>query len=417
MNLLYSIFISVVWFLSTYFAVVLLLILITRKSRLFDSPSPKSFKELPMVSILVPVYNEGTNVKLTINSLKKVDYPKDKLEIIILNDGSSDNTAEMVRKHINRSTMVFVDNKKNKGKAATLNQGIMLAKGEFVGTMDGDSEVSPDIVKKTIPYFRNEKIGAVTVTVEVKNPKSFLQKIVEIEYVIGLSLALKALSFFNAVHVTPGPFSIYRKSVLKEIGMFDEKNITEDLEIAYRIHKHGYRITNCTTTKVKTITPQDFKTLYVQRKRWYTGSLLTLWKHKNLVFKKKYGAFAFIMPYTFILVTLGLLLVIFSLFLSLKNLFKALSFHALTNFNFFSYWTWENLKNVDLLKTSTLSIFGVLGIVTTVVSAYLCLRIANKRIKTRMPGFVGFIFLFFLYQLYWASSFYSAILGRKVKWR
>jgi len=362
---------------------------------------------------LVPVYNEEETVEDSLVSLKAVDYPKDKLEILIINDGSTDNTSEIVKKHV-KDNIIFIDNKKNKGKAACLNQGISISKGEFVACMDADSDVSPDIIKKTIPYFQDKKIGAVTVTVEVKNPKNLLEKIIEIEYIIGLSLALKALSFFNAIHVTPGPFSIYKKAIFDEIGVFDTKNITEDLEIAYRIQKNHYKIANCTATKVKTIAPNTLKSLYVQRRRWYSGALMTLWKHKDMIFDSKMGPFAFVMPYMYALVILGLGLFAFSTYLGISNLIRSMSFFSLTNFNFISY---IRLYDFDLLSISTLTFFGIIAIITTITIAFICLKLVNRKIRKMVPGFIGFVFLFFLYQVFWASSIYSVLFGKKVKWR
>ena len=414
MNIIYSVFVTLVWFFSTYFAVTLLIVLLTCRDKIYKNPSLKENDTRVKVSLLVPVFNEGKNVIHTIDSLKKVDYPKDKLEIIILNDGSSDNTSDVVNANIDRENMIFVDNKENKGKAATLNQGIDLATGELVATMDGDTEVPSDVVEKTVPFFKDEKVGACTVSVEVKNPETFLQKIIEIEYTIGLSLALKALSFFNAVHVTPGPFSMYRLSVLKRIGCFDVNNITEDHEIAIRIHKAGFKIENCTDTKVQTISPGTFKTLYRQRKRWYTGSLLTLWQHKDIIMNKKLGTLGFIYPYSYLLITGGLLLFILSVYLGVSNFVRRVSMYSLTNYNFFSHFS---LSRIDLLELSTLSILGGAGIITTFIAATICLKIASKRLKTRVPGFIGYIFLFFLYQIFWGSSFVSAITRRKVKWR
>ncbi len=414
MNLAYTITVSGVWFLSTYFAVVLLLTLFIRKSELHTSPPLTNLNKLPKVSILVPVYNEEETVGESIKSLEKVDYPKDKLEIVIINDGSTDNTSEIVKKYTHNKNIIFIDNKKNKGKAACLNQGIINSTGKFIACMDADSDVSPDIIKKTIPYFKDEKMGAVTVTVEVKNPETWLEKIIEIEYIIGLSLALKALSFFNAIHVTPGPFSIYRRSLFSNVGVFDTKNITEDLEIAYRIQKNGYKIANCTSTKVKTIAPNNIKSLYVQRKRWYSGALLTLWKHKNVIFNSKLGAFAFVMPYTYILMILGLFLFVFSTYLGISNLIRSMSFFSLTNFNFISYLA---LYDFDLLSMSTLTFFGIIAIITTITIAVICLRLVNRKVRNMVPGFIGFIFLFFLYQVFWASSIYSVLLGKKIKWR
>ncbi len=413
MNLTYSIIVSLVWFLSTYFNVVFMLILLTNKKDIFKTIKYAKTKEYPKVSLIVPAFNEQATIADSIKSLKQIDYPKDKLEIIIVNDGSCDNTSKIVKKHLGKH-FIFLDNKENKGKAACLNQGISIATGEYIGCMDADSECSKDIIKKLVPYFQDEKIGAVTVSVEVKNAKTLLQKITEIEYIIGLSLALKALSYFNAIHVTPGPFSMYRKSLLDKIGCFDVKNITEDLEIAYRIQKSGYKIAACTATKVRTVTPGTFKTLYRQRKRWYPGSVGTMIQHRKLLFNSKLGYFSYIVPYTFMLVLFGLFLFGFSMYLAISNFVKSMMFFSLTNFNFWSYMTFNNF---DVLTLSTLTFFGIAAMATTIISAYVCMKIANKSIRKRKVGFFAFFFIFYLYQVFWASSLFAVIFGKKVKWR
>jgi len=413
MNLIYSLIVSLVWFLSTYFNVVFLLALLSRKDELLKFPKLKGNQELPKVSIIVPAYNEESTIEQSIASLNKIDYPKDKLEIIIVNDGSRDNTGKIVNGLKGRS-ILFIDNKDNKGKAARLNQGIEESTGELIACMDADSEVQSDILKKTTPYFRNKKIGAVTVTVEVKDAKNFLQKIVAVEYAIGLSLFLKVLSYFSAVHVTPGPFSIYKKEVLEKIGRFDTKSIVEDLEIAYRLQKGGYRIACCIATKVRTITPETFKSLHKQRKRWYSGAIYTIIKHRNVVLNSKIGYFSYIVPYVFLLIFLGLFLFAFSVYLGVYHLIRSISFFSLTNFNFLSYMT---LNKFDFLTLSTLSFFGITAIATTILSMYICMKLSSIKIKKNLAGVVGFPFIFFLYQIFWASSILAVILRKKVGWK
>src|SRR3989338_7340450 len=306
MMLGYSILVHIVWFLSTYFIVVLLLTLLKNKSRLYKSPKIYKNDYLPKVSIVISAYNEEKKIADSIESLKAVDYPKELYEVIIVNDGSKDKTKDVVLKHADGKNIIFIDNIENKGKAACLNQGIKMAKGDYVACMDADSMVSKDILRKTIPYFKDRKTGAVTVSVEVKNANNFLQRIIQLEYLLGLSLFLRVFSSFNCVNVTPGPFSIYRKSMLERIHGFDENSITEDLEIAYRIHKSGYKIANCMDTHVKTITPHSVKMLYRQRRRWYSGALMTLWQHKDVILKRKMGLFGYFIPFNYSLITLGL---------------------------------------------------------------------------------------------------------------
>lgn len=413
MNLIYSLIVSFVWFLSIYFNIVFLLALFSKKDELFIFPKLENNKELPKVSVIVPAYNEESTIEQNINSLNRIDYPKDKLEIIIVNDGSRDNTGKIIN-NLKGKNILFIDNKNNKGKAACLNQGIEKSTGEFIACMDADSEVQSDILRKTIPYFANKEIGAVTVTVEVKDAKNFLQKIIAVEYIIGLSLSLKVLSYFGAVHVTPGPFSIYRRQVLDKIGRFDTKSIVEDLEIAYRLQKGGYKIACCIATKVITITPKTFKSLHQQRKRWYSGAIYTIIQHRNIILNSEIGYFSYIVPYTFLLMLFGLFLFAFSIYLGLSHLIRSISFFSLTNFNFLSYMT---LKKFDYLTLSTLSFFGITAIATTILSMYVCMKMSNTKIRKNLLGVIGFPFIFLLYQIFWASSIMAVIFRKKVGWK
>ena len=197
MNIGYTILVYTVWFLSTYFIVVFLLALLKNKDKLYYSPNLDKNKKLPKVSIVISAYNEENKISDSIKSLRLLDYPKDLYEVIIVNDGSTDKTKDAIAKYADGKNIIFVDNKKNKGKAACLNQGISVAKGDYVACMDADSVVSKDILKKTIPYFKNDEIGAVTVSVEVKHVNNFLQKIIQLEYILGLSLLLRIFSSFN----------------------------------------------------------------------------------------------------------------------------------------------------------------------------------------------------------------------------
>ena len=414
MNLFYTWFVFIVWFLSTYFVVVFILSIFKNKDDFFGHSTLEGNDELPKVSFVISAYNEEKKIGKSIGSIMKIDYPRELFEIIIVNDGSKDNTAGVVRQYADGKHIIFVNNKENKGKAGCLNQGISAAKGEFIACMDADSVIPDDILKKTVVLFKNQKIGAVTVPVEVKNPKNFLEKIIEIEYIIGLSIFLKVLSFFNSVHVTPGPFSIYRKSLICKIGGFDENSITEDLEIAYRIQKSGYKIDCCMNTHVETIVPSNLKSLYIQRKRWYSGSLLTVWKHKNLIFNRDVGFFGFFIPYSFVLIILGLTLFLSSLYLGFSNLIKNISFYSLTNFNFFAHFS---LKDIDFLNFSIFGFFGIFSIIATYLIAAIGLKLYNKSIKQRKVGFASFFLLFFFYQFFWLASFSGVLLARKIKWR
>ncbi len=412
MNPVYTVFVYIVWFLATFFMTTLLLMLLLTKNKLYETKKSK-LKRKPLVSIVVPAYNEEGSIANTICSLKRVNYPK--LEFIIVNDGSKDRTSSIVRKEISDDErFVFIDRKRNKGKAASLNEGIRKARGELIATIDADSEVEPEIINKVLPYFNSEKVGAVTVSVEVNKPKGFLHRIIDLEYVLGLSLFLKVLSIVNCIYVTPGPCSIYKASALRKIKGFDENNITEDFEIAFRLRKAGYRITNCIEAKVCTKVPPTFKQVYVQRRRWYTGTLQTIIKHRDMILNKKYGIFAYFLPLNYSLILLGLALFIYTTYLGFSNILENILYFRYTNFNFLDrLFDWQ----FDYLAYNDLSLFGILGFLTTIVVMLIGLKIARKSYKEKKWGMLGYPCLYFLYQIFWISAIINVIKGGKIKWK
>jgi len=411
MNQNYTIFTYVVWFIATYYVVLFLVILFSDKKKIMERKKPyRNYS--PFVSIIIPAYNEEESIIETIDSLKKLDYPN--IEFIIVNDGSKDRTSEIVRAAIAEDKkFILIDNTTNKGKAKSLNEGIAAAKGEFIATIDADSVVEPAVIRKVLPYFSN-KVGAVTITVDLKSIKTLLDKIIELEFAIGLSLFMKILSTFNSVFVTPGPFSIYRASVLRKIGGFDPNSITEDLEIAYRIHKAGHKIDNCFNAKVKTQSPPNLKAMYVQRRRWYTGALLTVIQHRNMLFNPKYGFFGFIVPYTFLLIISGLGLFLMTIYLLFSNLISLAQFLQYVNNS-----TIQRILEVrfDILTISGINIVGIMALFTSISLIVIGLFFTGKSIWKRKMGVFAFPLLFFLYQFYWMRAILAVISGRTTKWR
>jgi cellulose synthase/poly-beta-1,6-N-acetylglucosamine synthase-like glycosyltransferase len=237
---------------------------------------------------------------------------------------------------------------------------------------------------------------------------------VDIEYVVGLSLSMKVLSYLDCMHVTPGPFSIYRKDVLGEIGGFNEDNITEDMEIAFKLHKAGYRIACTLNTGVYTIVPSTLKALYRQRKRWYTGSLITLMQHRDVMFNRNLGAFGlFFLPLNYATITLGLILALHSVWLFVTTIIRHINYLILTNFEILPF----ALPDLDVLKISIFQFLMVTAILSVVFLTKTSMNMLSRRLRENISGFVGFMLFFVLYQVFWFSSFYHAFLGRKVKWR
>ncbi len=268
----------------TYCAVFLLITLFLKK----EIPKLKKIKEWPGVTVIIPAYNEEKCIAKTIKSVLNLDYPKDKLKVIVVNDGSKDNTLKEAKKFEKHGVLVL--DQENQGKAAALNNGLTHVKTEYFACLDADSIVRKDTLKKMMRYFTSKRVSAVCPLMKVDNPKNLLQKLQWLEYVLYAYIK-KIYALINIVHVTPGPFSIYRTEVVKNLGGFDKNSIVEDQEIAWRMQKHHYIIRQSMEGEVLTDAPATIKDLYKQRKRWYKGSLLTIWKYRDMLFNKEYGDF------------------------------------------------------------------------------------------------------------------------------
>ena len=257
------------FFLLTYFG---------SSKKMKEDPKAKNF---PFVSIIINVWNEEKAIGKTLKSVLALDYPKNRYEIIVVDDGSTDRTYERAKIFSRSLPRVRILRKKNGGAASAKNFGIKHAKGEIVATLDADSFVSPDCLKKMIGYFEDKEVYSVTAALNVYKPKGFLQNLQWAEYVMGIFLR-KAFSLADALHVIPGPFSLFRKKFFKKHGYFDEGNITEDTEIAMRIQTKGYKIKNSISANVYTILPNSYWALMKQRIRWYYGFLNNSWHYRNL---------------------------------------------------------------------------------------------------------------------------------------
>ena len=229
----------IAYFISLYFAVFWFLVLLENK----PSRKGKKLSKLPFVSIVIPAFNEEKKLRPTLESVLKLEYPKNKYEVIIINDGSKDNTVDQAKQLIKEYSDYDIKllNQKNKGKGAALNHGLRKSKGEYFICLDADSYVSKDALKKILPHFTSDNIAAVLPLLKVNKPKSILQKMQWLEYIVNMFYK-ELMSKLDCVHVAPGPFSVYKKSIIEKVGGFDENNMTEDLEISLRLQKYNYQI-------------------------------------------------------------------------------------------------------------------------------------------------------------------------------
>lgn len=273
-------------YLSLYFEVFLLLTYLEKRNVMKDEDKREN-TFYPSVSIIVPCYNEEKTVEKTLHSILALDYPKEKLEVVVVNDGSTDNTAQVLETFLSIPEM-RIFHKENGGKYTALNFGLEKTSGELVGCLDADSFVEKDALKKIVAHFEEKEVMSVVPSIIVHSPSSLIQMIQRVEYEWGVFFR-KMLSYVGAVYVTPGPFSIFRRSVFVDLGEYVEGHKTEDLEIALRMQKHHYKIANAHKAFVHTNAPQTLKSLYKQRLRWTYGFLKNAIDYKDLFFKKHYG--------------------------------------------------------------------------------------------------------------------------------
>jgi cellulose synthase/poly-beta-1,6-N-acetylglucosamine synthase-like glycosyltransferase len=245
----------------------------------------------PSVAVIVPCYNEEVTVGPTITSILSLEYPSDLLEVVVVDDGSTDATRAAVEPFLTSGRVRYLY-KENGGKHSALNMALERIQSDLVACLDADSFVAPDALRRLVAVFKDPSIMAATSFIFVHEPKTLMQRIQSAEYVVS-GLLRDILGYMNALFVTPGPFSIYRRSIFARIGGFREGHLTEDLEMALRMQTHGMRIVNVPTSRVATVAPATFKALLRQRVRWHYGFLNNAREYRRLFFRPAYGNLGF----------------------------------------------------------------------------------------------------------------------------
>lgn len=373
----------------------------------------------PNVSIVVAAWNEEKGIANNLDSLCSLDYPKGKLEIIVVDDGSTDRTFEIASEFKSKGVKVF-RYEKNQGKGHALNFGIKKAKGEIIVTADADdNKISQNALKNMVAYFTNPKVMCVSPVLAIYKPKGVLQRIQQVEYLVGIFLR-KAFATMNAVHITPGAFSAYRRSFFDRYGVFDENSKTEDLEMALRIQSKHYIIENSLESVVYTQGPRKFINLMRQRRRWYMGLIIHLWQYRKL-FTRTYGDLGLVvLPAALATIVSTVILTLYYFIKSIIELRRELVFLESINYNFASLFE-VNTFIIErfLFLLFSKPIFLLIFVFFTFLGVYMIF--AKKRVKEHASikyGIVFFILFYsFLFTFWWIVTFFCAFFNRKVKWR
>lgn len=403
MSFIVDILMWTVYLLSLYIGIFWLINLFENRHEFKKRGGRKIvLKSFPFVSVIIPAYNEEKGIEATIDSAAALDYPADRFEIIVVNDGSTDKTREIseaaIGKH--KGYNIQLINQENLGKACALNNALKIAKGEFFACLDADSFVEAETLKKMLKvYEKNDiKLTIVTPVMHVASPHSMIQWLQKIEYTVSMFVA-RIMSKLDTIYVAPGPFSLYRTKTIRKLGGFDANNLTEDQEIGYRVQKHHFKIKQCSNSVVYTIAPKSLLSLYYQRRRWMRGSISNLVKYKSIMFNKKYGDFGMfqmplnMMTYFFSLsaITLFIYLVIRPIVLKVKNLF-------LIRFDFWPYlkdlFKYDfNLINYDLGR---IFVFLVI-LVSTIMLLYFAYKQSHVGLtRAKKLYLVPYLFVYYV---------------------
>lgn len=230
------------------------------------------------VTVLVPAYNERECIANTLNSLAVSDHP---IEVIVIDDGSSDGTADIVEAM--GLPFVRLIRQDNGGKSSALNTGIAAASHDIIVMMDGDTVFESSTVRELVQPFGDPEIGAVAGNAKVGNRDSLIGAWQHIEYVLGHNLDRRMYDMLNVIQTIPGAVGSFRKEALRRVGGMSDDTLAEDTDITIAVLCDGWRIVYAENARAWTEAPASLQQLWSQRYRWSYGSMQAMWKHRGAV--------------------------------------------------------------------------------------------------------------------------------------
>ncbi|MEI8104201.1 MAG: glycosyltransferase, partial [Candidatus Moraniibacteriota bacterium] len=241
----------------------------------------------PAVSVIIPAYNEERVIIQTIESILKSDYSQ--FDIIVVDDGSTDKTWNVVREKYAEHPTVRIFTKKNGGKSSALNYGIAQTDAPFLVTLDADTQFQPDTISKLVRHFTDPRIGAVAGNSKVGNRTNILTKWQALEYIVGQNLDRRAFELLNAITVVPGSVGAWRRDAVLQVGGFSSRTLAEDADLTFGIIRHGYRVVYEDDAYGFTEAPDTVGAFVRQRFRWMYGTMQTVFKHRKVFLNVRHG--------------------------------------------------------------------------------------------------------------------------------
>lgn len=398
-------------FMGLYFEVFLLISFFEKRPSKKTARGPRHF---PTVSVIVPCYNEERTIAGTVLSLLALEYPKKKLDIVVIDDGSTDGTRAIAERLSKAHPQVRYFYKENGGKYTALNRGLEVSRGDIVGCLDADSFVAKDALAESVKYLeRDPSIMALTPVMKVHRPRSVLERMQAVEYTFGIFFK-KMFDNLASISVLPGPFSLYRREVFARVGAFRRAHNTEDMEIAFRMHAQGLKIANAHTAYVHTTVPKTLRALLTQRVRWSQGYLQNSLDYRYMYGNPRFGHLGmFALPFGLLAFAAGLYLAGYMLYLVVV---------ALGN-RAFDLWATGLSPQVPslhfewfFLNTSMMLFLTVAVFLMTLTAIVLGARIAGDRLQSKSL-IIYFALFGFVAPLWLMRAVWNTARARESVWR
>jgi cellulose synthase/poly-beta-1,6-N-acetylglucosamine synthase-like glycosyltransferase/spore germination protein YaaH/peptidoglycan/xylan/chitin deacetylase (PgdA/CDA1 family) len=246
----------------------------------------------PLVSVLIPCFNEEKVIAASVARILESNWSR--LEVLVLDDGSTDGTAAEVETHFGSEPRVRLMRFPNGGKALALNRGLDQTKGEIIVALDADTLFPPSTIGRLARWFVDPRVGAVAGNALVGNRRNLVTRWQALEYVTAQNLERRALAALGAVTVVPGAVGAWRRSALEQLGGYPSDTLAEDQDLTMAVQQAGWRVEFDPDARAYTEAPETVSGLLKQRFRWSFGTLQCLWKHNDALFNRKRPVLGFV---------------------------------------------------------------------------------------------------------------------------
>lgn len=345
----------------------------------------------PKVAILIPTIFEGRRLLDTIKNVREVDYSNYKI-YIVLNKSSTKETIESAEE-----SGEFIIRAPMDGKAAVMNYALKnFIKEEFVLILDADTFIAPDLIKRLIYHFRDKDVAAVVSSVKVYKPKNIVEFFQYYEYLFSI-LSRKALSRINGLVIVHGAGSMFRTDILRKVGYFDEKNLTEDMEIGMRLLVSGYKVESSIKAVSYTVVPNSLSKLFRQRIRWFSGYLSNIIRYIKYAKKSKNSTiWRITIPFTLISIALSFLIVIGLVYTIVTIAIPDYGILVNTSPSFFLS---TMIAPISFLTLNSQIILEIIGLAIGLFSLFYSLRTIDHHFAV-FKDFIGVILYIFIYSTF-----------------